>query len=390
MIEKQLEAPFDELPEALVEEMLQSCKNVGDKLSSHFKNILKKKNEIRISLEKENLLKRANELSITRSYPTSCGVDGSYAIEKLVSTDISAVASLAVEGLIPPGPEKRYWPKPRYFPYVDITKHSDNTSLILRGIMMNMELQLAFHAPHDVIFLDGSLTTPFIYFNQAINKIDNSPENIVKVFRYGKELKNEDDVKFPGIKESFEAYETILSSPKSDKIFAGIPKYTTKNEVCEKLELDKYEDRGLLNFILRGGEYIGPLALKQPEKEWHIKYLPEMGKLKEKIISHLKNLCVVYYKPSEFFPVIRIEISPSVAYNKYRLAILFEALDIQCTTPAIMEPYPLYLADRMVKHLRTALPAIRKTTTQEIALKWENELGNMYLAMHGYRTEYGR
>ena len=43
MIEKQLEAPFDELPEALVEEMLQSCKNVGDKLSSHFKNILKKK-----------------------------------------------------------------------------------------------------------------------------------------------------------------------------------------------------------------------------------------------------------------------------------------------------------------------------------------------------------
>lgn len=55
-----------------------------------------------------------------------------------------------------------------------------------------------------------------------------------------------------------------------------------------------------------------------------------------------------------------------------------------------MEPYPLYLADRMVKHLGTALPAIRRTTTQEMSLKWEESLGNMYLAMHGYRTEQGR
>jgi len=58
--------------------------------------------------------------------------------------------------------------------------------------------------------------------------------------------------------------------------------------------------------------------------------------------------------------------------------------------PGIMEPYPLYLADRMVKHLGTALPAIRKTTTQEMALKWEEALGDMYLAMHGYRTEWGK
>jgi hypothetical protein len=73
-----------------------------------------------------------------------------------------------------------------------------------------------------------------------------------------------------------------------------------------------------------------------------------------------------------------------------RLAILFESLRLQCGAPGVMEPYPLYLADRMVKHLRTALPAIRKTTTQEMSLKWEDSLGNIYLAMHGYRTEWGK
>lgn len=392
MIEKITETPFDELPEALVEEMLQSCKNISYDLSNHFKEILEKKNEIRTILQKKELLKNIDELSSTSVYPTSCGIDGSYAIEKLVSTDISAVASVAIEGLIPPGPEKRYWPQPKHFSHVDVTKHSDGTQLLLRGIMMNMELQLAFNAPHDVVFIDGSLTTPFIYFNQAINKIESKdvPKNIVEVFKSGKEQRDEDEVKFPSIGESFTAYETILASLRSDKIFAGIPKYTTKNEVCEKLNLENYEDRGLLNFILKKDEFVGPIPLEQPSEEWHIKSIDEIRDLKQKIINLLEKLYVVYYKPSEFFPVIRVEISSSIAHNKNRLSILFEALQIQCTTPTIMEPFPLYLADRMVKHLSTALPAIRRTSTQEMALNWEETLGSMYIAMHGYRTEHGK
>jgi len=394
--EKISENPFGELPEALVEEMLQSCETISHNLSHQFKGISKNKKEIRKALENGGVLKNIDELSITPTYPTSCGVDGSYAIERLVSTDISAVASVAVEGLTPPGPEKRHWPRPRHFSHVDITPHSDGTSLVLRGIMMNMELQLAYHAPHDVVLLDGSLTTPFIYFNEAINKIIDGQvsENLVEIFREGKEQKNEDEVKFPGLSEGFRAYEEILSSSRSDKIFVGIPKYTSKNEVCEEIgktiEIENYEDRGLLNFILERDEFIGPLPLKQPQTEWHIKTIDEIKKLKETVIDLLKNLFVVYYRPSEYFPPIRVEISSSIKSNAHRLAMLFESLKIQCTPLSIMEPYPLYLADRMVKHLSTALPAIRRTSTQEMALKWEETLGNMYIAMHGYRTEYGR
>ncbi len=377
--------PFDELPEALVEEMLESTKVIGNNLSDHFQDISNKKNKLREKLKEKDLLNESDEISISPVYPTSCGIDGSYAIEKLVATDISAAAAVAIEGLTPPGPEKRYWPSPRHFSHVGITKHSDKTSMMLRGITMNMELQLASNAPHNIVFLDGSLTTPFIYIHQAIKSLDEVPD-LSNVFINGKEQENEDKLKFPGIKESFESYIKVLSSQRSDKIFVGTPKYSTENKICELLGLSEHEDRGLLNFILKKDEFVGPIPLNK--KNFHLdSSLTQIIKLKDKVIEAIENLHVIYYRPSNFFPVIRLEISPSIASNKNRLAILFEALKIQCITPSIMEPYPLYLADRMVKHLGKALPAIRKATAQEMSLRWEGNLGNMFFAMHGYRTE---
>ena len=55
----------------------------------------------------------------------------------------------------------------------------------------------------------------------------------------------------------------------------------------------------------------------------------------------------------------------------------------------MFEPFPLYLADRMVKHLRVALPALRKAATQTIARTWEGKISNIYLALHGYRSRWG-
>ena len=84
-----------------------------------------------------------------------------------------------------------------------------------------------------------------------------------------------------------------------------------------------------------------------------------------------------------------MEIASVVANDPNRLSVLLESVKSQCNVPGLMEPYPLYLADRMVKHLRTALPAIRKTTTQEMSSNWEGSYSDLYFAMHGYRTEWG-
>ena len=58
--------------------------------------------------------------------------------------------------------------------------------------------------------------------------------------------------------------------------------------------------------------------------------------------------------------------------------MLFESIKLQCGAPGIIEPYPLYLADRMVKHLRKALPAIRRTATLDMTLKWKGSPGNIW------------
>lgn len=378
MVEKIVDHPFDELPEALVEEMLDQCDSLGEKLSNSFRKLYETKNENRKKLTAQKLLKRDSEIFSALTHPTTCGVDGSYAVEKLLSTDMIAFAGVAVEGLTPPS-EKRFWPKPHHLSKVLAIPHSDSTALVARAIMMCMELELAAKAPHDVIYLDGSLTTPFIYLNQALNKADEAPDSLSSLLH-------------ERLRVALDSYKEILLSIRTDKMFVGVPKYTTKKEITQEiLEIDGYDDRGFLTFILDAGEFVGPVSIQEPQSMWHIDKPPaDLKVVINEIIDALYNLHVVYYRPYNHFPALRLEISQSIATNPHRQAILFESLKLQCGAPGVMEPYPLYLADRMVKHLGTALPAIRKTTTQEMSLKWEEALGNIYLAMHGYRTEWGK
>jgi hypothetical protein len=370
--------PFKELPEALVEDMLIQCDRISKKLSSTFQNLLNLKKKARRILKDKDLLSKDSEITLTPSHPTTCGVDGAFAVEKLLSTDIVCIAGVAVEGLAPPT-EKRYWPSPYHNSNVLTLPHNDKTSLISRAIMMCLELILAGNAPHNVVFMDGSLITPFITLTQALNP------NI-------KPVKDLMDLLYSKLKDALNSYEKITLSKKTDQIFAGVPKYTTINQISRDiLNLKGFEDRGLLSFILKAGEYVKPFKVKKVVSKRILDYLPpDRIEQFERILNSLNEIKMVYYRPSEFFPVLRVEIAPSIAMNNYRLAMLFESIKLQCGAPGIIEPYPLYFADRIVKHLRKALPAIRRTATQDMTLKWKGSEGNVYFALHGYRTDWGK
>ena len=370
--------PFKELPEALVEDMLIQCEGISKKLSTTFQNLLDVKKKARRILKDKILLRKDSEITITPSHPTTCGVDGAFAVEKLLSTDIVGIAGVAVEGLAPPT-EVRHWPAPYHNSNVLTLPHNDSTTMISRAIMMCMELILAGNAPHDVIFIDGSLMSHFINIVKALNP------NIKPV----KELIN---ILFGLLDPALNSYEKILISKKTDQIFTGVPKYTTINQISQKiLNLDGFEDRGLLSFILKAGEFVGPMKIEKPISKWSLEYLPsDTIEQFKRILTALNEINMVYYRPSEFFPVLRVEIAPSIATNNYRLAMLFESIRLQCGAPGIIEPYPLYFADRIVKHLRKALPAIRRTATQDMTLKWPGSEGNIYFALHGYRTDWGK
>ncbi|MFY9447022.1 MAG: DNA double-strand break repair nuclease NurA, partial [Dethiobacteria bacterium] len=316
--------------------------------------------------------------------PTTCGADGSYAIERLLTVDLVAAASVVVEGLVPPS-EKRFWGQPRHLVFVESEPHHPDTATVLRAMMMGGEVLLAAKAPHDLVMFDGTLTLPLIYFNQAVNK---APE--VAELKCAQEFLNR-------AAEYLEAYAEMLQSRRSDKIFIGTPKYTTRAEIGRQLGwAPGMDDRGMLTHLLKAGELTRPMPLEPPQYEWHLnvrplrQMAPGVERTAETILRGLQQLQVFYYKPHEHVPALRIETAASVAANKHRLAVLLQGIKHQCATAAMLEPYPLYLADRMVKALARSIPTFRQVATQRVAEHYTGDIEEVFFALHGYRSESGR
>lgn len=377
------ERPFGELPAALVDDVLKRTENLSQKLLSDFEQVRAHRQEWRKSLERAGLLCRDAELPYM-PIPTTCGVDGSYAVERLLASDLVIAAAVAVEGLTPPS-ETRYWPEPCHLVWVETEAHEAETGTILRALMIGMELKLASQAPHEVVFLDGSLTTPLIYFNQALNKTQDAMHLKATASLLDK------------VVLFLEAYLIVLASTRSDRCWLAIPKYTTKREIGQEMGWsDMYDDRGLLSFLLEPGEYTRPKPLQEPTQPWHLNLSPlapvkkaEAERITEKVISSLGEIQVLYYRPYPWLPALRVEMSHAVAENPARLATVLHGVRHQCGAPAVMEPYPLYIADRMVKHLPKAIPTFRQITSQYIAKNYRGNISEVFLGLQGCRTESG-
>ena len=78
-----------------------------------------------------------------------------------------------------------------------------------------------------------------------------------------------------------------------------------------------------------------------------------------------------------------------------------EAVRLQSAGPGLMEPYPVYMADRMARSLPRALPAVRGIAVSAMARTWGAAPGaaggpeapgggmgvaELYIAARGYRT----
>ena len=195
---------FSELPKSLVDDVLKRTEGIGQELLQSFEELRNKRAVWRKQLIDSGMVIHDSSLPVTQS-PTTCGVDGSYAVERLLATDLVVAGAVAVEGLTPPS-EKRFWPEPNHFVYVETETHNPDTSSILRAGMIGMELVLAQQAPHELVLLDGSLTTPVIYFNQGFSKAKECP-HLKTVKRY---LVKE-------IQPFLEAYYCLLDPPRNDR-----------------------------------------------------------------------------------------------------------------------------------------------------------------------------
>ena len=367
---------FLEIPASLVEQMLQKTNEIGEILQSSMADINRKREKFRLQLEQIGLLD--NDINFGNTKPlVSGGVDGAYAVDRLLGTDLLFAAAVGVEGINELENGKRIAPNHDVFVYPE--KHNPENMISARAIMVEMEIKLAANAPYDIVYLDGSLTTALIHMYKAINFIENLNS------------KSSDKIK-EDFKDFLISYKKILDLKDTYKYYLGIPKYTSRNDIGKNLHWpENYDDRAILTLILDPGEFTRP-KLFTSEEGWHVR-LPyedeELRVLMQQVISGIKNLSVIYYKPHPWCPALRIEMPSATAGDETKLNSILINIKNQCQTPSIMEPFPLYMADRIAKHMAPAIPAYKQIIMNQMTQLNDHNEKDIFFLMHSYRTEGG-
>lgn len=382
MFEESERPTFGELPEDLVRDLLSQSLSLAGGLR---KNLADLKSHIEVVRAELEPIKVDRDV-ISTTVPTSCGVDGSYLVERLLSTDLAAYAALAIEGITPPS-ERRHWPAPKHHAKVVALLHNESTQQMARGLMMCQELILARQAPHDVVMLDWGFRTPQIFLNNATSNFKKCKSA---------DLRGELTKSLP---EALDVYLEVAQGRRSEKVYVGAPKYSTLTELTEGLTTPtSFDDRTLATLVLKPGEFLGPFQIQSTEdvSESHIEIpkeivqdYPDLPKLRDQVLDAVKGAQVLYYKPRPYLPAMRLEVAKRHTAD-VPLGTLLRAIEFQCAAPGVFEPFPLYLADRMVKHLPGAFPAFLQAVTHEMASEYKGDVGEVFLAMHSYRSEGGR
>ncbi len=188
-----------------------------------------------------------------------------------------------------------------------------------------------------------------------------------------------------------------ILGPRRDRAFAALPKYSTLRDLAERAAPSSgYDDRTLTTLALAPGEFLGPnpivadpyLHLTLPDA---VKTrFPELEGKVDRLTDALNEVSVIYYKPRQFLPAFRIELASAIAENDAALGAVLKAIEFQSSAAGLFEPFPLYMADRMVGQLGVAFPSFLSSVIHEMASKHPGPPGEVYLTMHSYRSEGGR
>lgn len=387
-----IDMPLD-LPAVLVEDILRRNEEASESLVDSIKGVQAGRGPVRRWLEDEDLLRRGP--TDDGGAATTCGIDGSYVLDHMLTTSVAACAAVAIEGFVPPRHDG-FWPV-RHRSFVGVEAHSDDMPVMARGLMRMMEAELAAAAPHEVVLLDGSAASQIIHANQAMSAAGRAGG----AGRVAGLLRKE----YPAF---LGRLATMLES--RERIWASLPKFTTLSELGDLYRKSpgpagaawpaRHDDKSVMTAALDEGEYTRPVALTR-DGEWHLPD-PRRGapqgdggggggtEARDRAVAAMSRTCVLYYKPHGAAPALRIEVAAGVAADETRLARLLSSLRHQHASYAIMEPYPLYMADRMVKSLGGAVPLLAQSAMRRAAAEPGIDLGNALLSMRGYRTEIGR
>lgn len=368
---------FSDLPDALVRDLLACTHQVAEGVRVRIDNLKNSRDSFRGIARERGLIRRKADLDVPRE-PSVAGIDGSYQMHRLTSLDLCAAAGVAVEGTSKEA--TRHWPEPYHRMWAGGVPHEGATQLLLRGLMVCMELELANEAPHDVVLLDGSFSSLIIYLNQGLSSPQRNQlgDELTKRWREQAILQR------------------LIALIRSDHSVA-VPKFTSRNELTDVGGLpraDGIDGRTLATLVLDPGEYTSPLPVYggppsgDPE-EYHLPqdFCPRSDQ--RSLNEALQSVSAIYYRPFGWAPALRLEVPGAIANSLTRLSVILEGISRQFFSPAVLEPYPLFLADRMVKSLGSGVNVIEQTVAQYVVDQGVDiELSMLFL--QNYRTEGGR
>ncbi len=369
---------FSDLPDALVRDLLAKATPLAEEVSQNLQALQEAHASLRTEAANHDLICRRADLDVPRE-PSVVGVDGSYQVHRLTALDLCAAAAVAVEGTSKEA--TRHWPEPYHDMWVDGLPHCVDAVGVLRGVMVSMEMALAVKAPHDLVLLDGSFSSLIIYLNQALTKGPDCAKKLADHFL---------DLWKSGVLEQLKA---LLTSDRT----AAMPKFTSRNEFLRENMLNPpitVDGKTLATMILSPGEYTRPLLLHSatdPASQ-QVDHLPEKycpRKDMDEIIHALNALSVIYFRPYGWLPALRMELPSTITSSNTRLSKVLEGVTRQFFSPAVIEPYPLFLADRMVKSLGSGVAVIEQAVAQHVAGS-SPDIETTLLFLQNYRTEGGR
>lgn len=368
---------FSDLPDALVRDLLAQATPVAEKVSTHLNSLRQARGSIRQGVQSAGLIARKADLDVTRE-PSVVGIDGSYQVHRLTALDLCAAAAVAVEGTSKEA--RRHWQEPYHRMWVNSFEHSKNATNALRGLMISMELELAHEAPHDLVLLDGSFIVFVIYLNQGLTSFRQVPALLREEFqrRWSEQ----------------QVLDRFLALIESDRTVA-VPKYSGRNELENFLrenDLPETDGKTLATIILEPDEYVTPLPIfhfGDEDTEYHLPAAHCPRERQDRMNRSIENMRVIFYRPYGWAPAVRLEVTAPIAASQAKLAMVLEGIKRQLFSPAVTEPYPLFLADRMVKSLGAGIAVIEQTVAQH-AVGASADTEATLLCLQNYRTEGGR
>ena len=370
---------FSDLPDALVRDLLACALPVAEDVRNRIERLRAARDGLRKAAKEQRLIKRKADLDVPRE-PSVVGIDGSYQIHRFTSLDLCAAAAVAVEGTSKEA--KRHWPEPYHRMWTGGLQHHDSTTGALRSLMVGTELELANEAPHDLVLLDGAFASLVIYINQGLTVVDEVPHAL------GEELRRRWTEQ--------RMFERLVGLIRSERVVA-VPKFTSRNEFKTLPGFGQAHDvdgKTLATLILEPGEYTEPMRIYDEAAgaeldRYHLprSFCPAEGDAP--VREAMRESRVIYYRPFGWVPALRLELPGPIASSLTRLSIALEGITRQFFSPAVVEPYPLFIADRMVKSLGAGVAAIEQTVAQHVADRGADmEMTILFLQNH--RTEGGR